>query len=123
MTRISSLFFAAGTVCVLIGMVWGIQMSASGDHRLSSAHAHLNLVGFVLMSVFGAYYALSPTQARTLWAKLHLAVHLLAVVTLVPGIVMALTGGGDALAKGGSVLAVASVVLFLTVILRDMRSS
>ncbi len=51
----ASLFFATGAVCALAGMAWGIQMSATHDHTLSPAHGHLNLIGFVAMSIFGAY--------------------------------------------------------------------
>ena len=63
MKSIPTAFFATGAVFALIGMAWGIQMSATHDHTLSPAHGHLNLIGFVAMSVFGAFYALSPGAA------------------------------------------------------------
>ena len=123
MRNISQAFFLAGAVFALCGMVWGIQMSATGDHLLSPAHGHLNLIGFVAMSVFGAWYALTPAAARSGLAKAHFALSVVSVVVLVPGIAMAITGRGEALAKGGSVLAVLALAMFAWVVLRYGRDT
>jgi len=56
MKGVANWFFTTAALCVLIGMAWGIQMAATGDHSLSPAHAHLNLVGWVTMGLFGLYY-------------------------------------------------------------------
>ncbi|WP_281709098.1 hypothetical protein [Phaeobacter italicus] len=118
MKSIASMFFAIGAVFALVGMIWGIQMSASQDHTLSPAHGHLNLLGFAAMSLFGSYYALSPQAAAAGLAKLHLGLATLSVIILVPGIVMAITERGEGLAKSGSILAVLSMLLFLVIVLR-----
>ncbi len=118
MKSVPTMFLATAAFFVLLGMIWGIQMSATGNHDLSPAHGHLNLVGFVTMSVMGIYYALTPAAAASKWAWPHYFLALGAVVILVPGIVMALTGKGEALAKAGSVLSVVSVVAFLAMILK-----
>ncbi|MEC8014624.1 MAG: hypothetical protein VX203_01090 [Pseudomonadota bacterium] len=118
MKSIASMFFAIGAVFALVGMIWGIQMSASQDHTLSPAHGHLNLLGFAAMSLFGCYYALSPQAAAAGLAKLHLGLATLSVIVLVPGIVMAITERGEGLAKSGSILAVLSMLLFLVIVLR-----
>ena len=118
MKSIATMFYASGAVFALIGMAWGIQMSASQDHTLSPAHGHLNLIGFVAMSVFGTYYALTPRAAMTRLAVVHYALVVAAVVVLVPGIVLAITEQGAALAKAGSVLAVLAMALFGFTVLR-----
>lgn len=118
MTSLPKWFFATGAVFALLGMAWGIQMSATQDHTLSPAHGHLNLVGFVAMSVFGAYYALTPAAARSGIARAHFGVSLLAVIVMVPGIALAIAEQGEALAKGGSVLALLSMAMFAYVVLR-----
>lgn len=118
MSNKPTLFFLSAAVFALIGMVWGIVMSATQDHTLSPAHGHLNLLGFVAMAVFGTYYALVPTAASSRLAGMHLGLAVLSVLVLIPGIVLAITGGGEALAKLGSVLAVLSMVAFATNILR-----
>ncbi len=118
MKSVPTMFFATAAFFVFLGMIWGIQMSASGDHALSPAHGHLNLVGFVVMSIMGTFYALSPQAANSKWAKPHFFLAALSTVVLVAGIVMALTENGEVLAKVGSVLAALSMLVFLIVILK-----
>ena len=118
MTKLPKWFFATAAVCALCGMVWGIQMSATHDHTLSPAHGHLNLIGFVSMSVFGAYYALTPKAAESRLAAVHFILTFLAIIVLTPGIAMAITDRGEALAQAGSVLAVISMAIFVFAILR-----
>jgi hypothetical protein len=118
MKSLPTLFFATAAIFALAGMAWGIQMSATHDHTLSPAHGHLNLVGFVAMSVFGTYYALTPQAAATRLAQVHYGIATLAVIVLVPGIVMAISGTGETLAKAGSVLAVLSMALFAVTVIR-----
>lgn len=93
-------------------MLWGIQISSSGDHKLSLAHAHLNLVGRVTLAMFGAYYHLVPAAAETMLAQIHLAVAVLGVIAIVPGIVLAITDQGEMLAVVGSILTMISMVIF-----------
>lgn len=112
MKNAPKMFFVAAAVFALCGMVWGIQMSASHDHSLSPAHGHLNLIGFVMMSVFGTYYALTPLAARSRVAALHFVLTTATVLVLTPGIALAISGRTEVLAQIGSVLAVLSVTLF-----------
>lgn len=118
MTSLPKLFLTTGAIAVLIGMGWGILMAATQDHTLAPAHAHLNLVGFVLMSIYALYYALTPGAAQTGLARLHYGLALLGVVLIVPGIVMTLQGQSDLLAKSGSVVTLAAMLVFLAQILR-----
>ena len=113
MKGIAFWFFAVAALCVTIGMAWGIQMSASGNHVLSGAHAHLNLVGWVTMGMFGLYYHVVPAAAERSLAKVHFIVALTGVVLLVPGIAMAVTERGELLAQIGSMLTLISMLIFL----------
>ena len=78
--KASSLSFQAGVVLLVIGMIWGIQMGISKDHAAMPAHAHLNLLGFVSLFLFGFYYRtlhwtgaeLRSCRSRFgLWARLR----------------------------------------------------
>ena len=117
MNRIATLFFATGAIFALIGMAWGIQMSATQDHTLAPAHAHLNLIGWVTMGLFGFYYHLVPAAAARPLAKVHYGVATLGVLTIVPGIVMVLRQQGETLAAIGSVLTILSMLIFLYTVL------
>src|SRR5690242_14929195 len=72
MRNIAFCFFGAAVLCVTVGMFWGIHMAISGDHLMAPAHAHLNLVGWTTMGLFGLYYTVTPAAADTLLAKVHL---------------------------------------------------
>lgn len=111
-------FFASAAIFALIGMVWGVQMSATHDHTLAPAHGHLNLLGFVAMAIFGTYYALTPTAASSRLAKIHFAAAILTVIILAPGIAMAINNEGEALAQSGSILAILSMALFVFIVLK-----
>ena len=91
-------------------------MAASGDHALSPAHAHLNLVGFVTFAIFAFYYRLSERAAASRLAQAHLGIALLGLVLMVPGIVLAVLGRGETLAAAGSVITLLSMLTFLAVL-------
>ena len=118
MSNVAKLFLLTGAITLVIGMVWGIQMSATGDHLLSPAHGHLNLIGFVMMSVFGIYYHLTPAAAGRALARYHYYLHVVTVILIAPGIAMAINGATEALAIIGSFLALGSILVFTWMIYR-----
>jgi len=118
MKNIGTLFLATAIVFGIAGMVWGIQMSAGHDYALAPAHAHLNLIGWVGMAIFGIYYSVTPHAAGKL-ASAHYGLSVLTIIILVPGIVNALRETGETLAKIGSILAVITMLVFLYVVIRN----
>lgn len=111
-------FFLAGALCVSAGMLWGITMASSGNHTLAGAHAHLNLVGWVTLALFGIYYQLTPQAAASRLAPIHLIVAVLGAVVLVSGIAMAIMGKGETAAIIGSLLTALSMLIFLITLIR-----
>ena len=75
MPRVSAAFFATGVVCLLLGMAWGMHMGEAEDFTMMPAHAHLNLLGFVTMAIYGIFYALTAAtlSPRLAWANLALS--------------------------------------------------
>lgn len=112
-------FFASGVVYVTLGMFFGIWMSASQDHTLAGAHAHLNLVGWVTMALFGVFYHLVPSAAASRLAKVHFAVATVGVWFMVPGIALAIMGQSELPVIIGSFATAASMLLFLYIVLRS----
>ncbi|MBC7281283.1 hypothetical protein [Hoeflea sp.] len=119
MRGIGFYFFVFGALCVTLGMFWGIAMAISGDHTLAGAHAHLNLLGWVTMGLFGLYYTLTPSAAASPLARIHLAIAVAGVVIMVPGIAIAISHGGEAIVAVGSLLTAASMLLFLYTLFRN----
>jgi hypothetical protein len=93
-------------------------MSATHDHTLAPAHGHLNLIGFVAMSIFGTYYVLTPLAAVSTMARVHYGLTTLTVLILTPGIALAIQEQTEDLAKLGSVLGVISMAIFAWAVLR-----
>lgn len=116
-------FFASGVIYVTCGMMFGIWMSASGDHRLAGAHAHLNLVGWVTMALFGVFYHFVPQAARTRLAMLHFIVATLGVWFMVPGIALAIQGGTEIPVVIGSFLTLGSMLIFLWTVVTSGRTA
>jgi hypothetical protein len=114
----SFLFFTAAAICATGGMLWGIQMAISGDHLLASAHAHLNLVGWVTLALIGLYYRMTPVANDSRLARVHAFCALLGVCVMVPGIVLVIHGGTPVVAACGALLSLASMLIFLGTILR-----
>jgi hypothetical protein len=59
MPRVSAAFFAIASLMLLAGMALGEYMGAKEDFALAPAHAHLNLLGWVTMALYGTFYALT----------------------------------------------------------------
>lgn len=58
--RLPQFCFTIASITAAVGMTLGIYMGISEDHSLTPVHAHLNLIGFVSMFLFGLYYHTHP---------------------------------------------------------------
>jgi len=95
MPRVSAAFFTFGVVCVLTGMGWGMYMGAANDVTMAPAHAHLNLLGWVTMALYGTFYALTrqTMSPRLAWA--NFIVSGLGVLVLIPSLTLFLGHGNE----------------------------
>jgi hypothetical protein len=84
--KASAICFQVAVLFVLTGMVWGLQMAISKDHSAFPAHAHLNLLGWVSLFLFGIYYRLNPTVDRTRAALVQVGVWSVGVVIMAVGV-------------------------------------
>ena len=82
MPRISLAFFTVAAACGLAGMAWGSYMGASHDHSMMQAHAHLNLLGWVSLFLFGIYYRLNPALDGSRLALVQVGVWSVGTVVL-----------------------------------------
>src|SRR5215475_9149424 len=92
MPRVSLWFFAVAPIYVLIGMGTGIYMGAANNFTLAPAHAHLNLIGWVTMALYGTFYALARDASPKLaWTTFWL--NNVAISVMFPSLGMVLTFG------------------------------
>lgn len=124
MPRVSAAFFALGVTCVLIGMCFGMWMGATHDFVAAPAHAHLNLLGWVTMGLFGTFYALTRDtySPKLAWTNFILAA--LGVVVLVPSLALMLMNGNDPKFEpgvtAGSILSFLSMAVFAISAFREL---
>jgi len=75
MKNIDRWFVLTGLIFLLIGMVLGLKMSMAQDFSLHGLHAHLNLLGFVVMTLFGLCYRTWPRMQEGRLATVHYLLH------------------------------------------------
>jgi hypothetical protein len=122
--KASSLSFRLAVLCVLAGMVWGLVMAISEDHSAFPAHAHLNLLGWVSLFLFGIYYRLHPALEQDKRALLQVWSWLVGTVVMAIGVGLVHTGtaSGEPLAAGGSLITFASMLLFAWILFQTERA-
>lgn len=82
----SNWFLRLAVLYLLVGVSLGLFMAASHDHSMAAVHAHLNLLGWVSLALFGLFYRVFPQAAATKLAKAHFWIyvpaHFVQMVTL-----------------------------------------
>lgn len=114
--RLAVLYFVAG-----VGL--GLYMAANHNFSMHPVHAHLNLLGWVTMTLFGLYYRAIPAAAETTLAKLHFAIYVPAHLGQM--ILLAMLYRGDvtvepALAMASTLVGVA-VLCFAAVVWKNSK--
>lgn len=71
MIGISNWFLRLAVLYLLAGVGLGLYMAASNNHTMAPVHAHLNLLGWASMALFGLFYRVVPGAATTTLARLH----------------------------------------------------
>jgi peptidoglycan/LPS O-acetylase OafA/YrhL len=120
----SVLSFRAAVLLVVAGMIWGIVMAISQDHSTFPAHAHLNLLGWVSLFLFGIYYHLHPAIDRDRLAYVQVLVWIAATVLLTVGVALVHSGHstGEPIAAVGSLVILADMLLFGWLVYRPERT-
>jgi hypothetical protein len=121
--KIGSLMMRVSVVILLIGMVAGIAMGMKQDFALAPAHAHLNLIGGVMLFLFGLYYRLVPDAGESRLAKLQGWLHIIGAIAFPVGVGIVITHGEALVAIPilGSLVVLAAVALFTVVVFRTSR--
>lgn len=92
MSRWPNAFFMMAATYIMIGTCWGMYMSVTHDFVTSPAHAHLNLLGFMSLSVMGAFYALLGRDTPPLLIKANFFLNNIGVVAMITALTLLFTG-------------------------------
>jgi len=121
--RIAYFCFIIAAIAALGGMSLGIYMGIRGDFTLMPAHAHLNLLGWVTMTLYGLYHrGVERSDSRLAWVQVGCGGLGFVMMTGALAVYLA-THDGTALPLviGGSLLCLASMALFLAILVADAR--
>lgn len=125
--RLSDRFLRLAVVFALIGMALGYWMGASRDFAASPVHAHINLLGWVSMTLYGLFYRLLPLAALGRLPQAHFWTALIGLLIFMPALAAELLGGPPWAAAAsigliaGPTLTLLSMVVFAVIVFRATR--
>jgi hypothetical protein len=119
--KASILCFRAAVLMAAAGMIWGIVMGISQDHATLPAHAHLNLLGWVSLFLFGIYYHLHPAVDRSALASLQVWVWITGTIIMTIGVALVHSGHeiGDPIAAVSSLVVLVDLLTFGWLVFRS----
>ncbi len=109
-------FLKIAAVYFIIAVCLGLVMGIIHDFRFASVHAHLNLLGWVSMAIFGIIYSIFPNAAETKLAKTHFWLHNIGLPVMQGALFIMLVTGNGAFTIAmiiGSLLLVVGTLLFV----------
>ncbi|MGA2944726.1 MAG: hypothetical protein ABSE50_22095 [Xanthobacteraceae bacterium] len=123
--RASKLCFLAAVLAAIAGMLWGLDMAISENHAAMPAHAHLNLLGWVSLFLFGIFYRLHPSLDATKLALAQVWVWIIGTVVMAAGVGLISTGttSAEPIAAVGSLIVLADMLLFAWLVYRGEQAA
>ena len=119
-------FLKIAAVYFFIAVCLGLIMGMIHNFAFTSVHAHLNLLGWVSMAIFGIIYSIYPRAAETGLAKTHFWLHNIGVPLMQGALFIQILTGNQALTIGiiiGSIMVVVGTLLFLMNIFKNIQAN
>ena len=113
MDRIDLKFLTLGAAMLVVGVSMGTYMGIAHDFQLSPVHAHVNLVGWVSLSLFGIVYRLFPDLQAGRLARLHFLLAAPSALMFPAGIYMAMVHDKPLLSGVAALMWLIGAILFL----------
>jgi len=107
--KIAGVYFV---LAVTLGLVMGIIQ----NFAFTSVHAHLNLLGWVSMALFGLIYSVYKKAGETTLAKAHFWLHNIGLPIMQGSLFIEILTGNSSLTVGiiiGSLIVILGVLLFV----------
>jgi hypothetical protein len=116
--RIPVAFIGIGLIFLICGMAFGMWMGATENFQFADAHAHWNLLGFVVPTIYGLIHRAYPNLARSRLAWPQCIAHFVGVLIFAAGLVVVIRTGNPSVVIPGAILVLLATltyaVLFLT---------
>jgi hypothetical protein len=122
--RLAYFCFIAAAVSALGGMCLGIWMGMNEDFTLAPVHAHINLLGWVTLSLYGLYHRGVERRANRLaWAQVGCAALGMPLMTGGLAAYLATGAASGRFIIAGSLLVLLGMALFVAVLVTDLAAS
>jgi hypothetical protein len=125
MPRVSAAFFLVAALLLLGGMLLGEHMGAHEDFTLAPLHAHINLLGWVTLALYGTFYALTKDTYSPRMAWINFVLSAAGILVMIPFLYLVLTAR-DGAAKYGPFagmaggIAILGLLVFLVSVFREL---
>lgn len=122
--RLSNRFLRLAVLFALVGMSLGYWMGATEQFAAAPVHAHINLLGWVSMALYGLFYRVQPGAARGWLPAVHFRVAVVGLLIFMPALAAKLLGGPSLQAAAnlglmvGPTLTLLSMILFVIIVFR-----
>ena len=117
MDRLDLKFLALGAAMLVLGVSMGVYMGMAHDFQLSPVHAHVNLLGWTSLSLFGIVYRLYPELQAGRLARVHFLLAAPSAIMFPGGIYMAIMHGKPLLSGVAALMWLIGATLFLVQLL------
>jgi hypothetical protein len=113
MNRLDLKFLLLAAIMLTVGVTLGVVMGIRHDFALAPVHAHINLVDWASLALFGIVYRLYPQMAQSRLAALHFILAAPSAIMFPIGIALSMLYDRPLVAIVAALLWLAGVVLFL----------
>jgi len=126
--RLSNAFLRLAVVFIVIGVSLGYYMGATQNFTASAVHAHINLLGWVSMFLYGLFYRANPDAAEGWLPKVHFWFAVIGFVIFMPALLIEVLQIKSALAFAqigliaGPTLVVIGMILFAIIVFGATRT-
>lgn len=117
---VSNNFMRLGALSALVGMALGVWMGANENFTLRPVHAHINLLGFASMMLFGLFYRAFPAAGRGWMPMAHFVLSVVGFLILMPSLTLMLLARPLFMPGmiASEIMLVASIALFVVIVFK-----
>ena len=117
---VSNNFMRLGALSALVGMALGVWMGANENFTLRPVHAHINLLGFASMMLFGLFYRAFPAAGRGWMPMAHFVLSVVGFLILMPSLTLMLLARPLFMPGmiASEIMLVASMALFVVIVFK-----
>jgi len=122
--KLSNLFLRLAVLFVLTGVGLGYWMGMTHQFLLSPVHAHINLLGWVSMFLYGLFYRIVPDASAGWLPRAHAALAILGLPIMMVGLTIQLLAVPSLMALvppmmiAGPTMVVLGMIAFAAVVFR-----